>query len=207
MDHFFQVRDVFNKGAGLYEEKYMDISPYHQSLDVVLERLPQRAEVLDVGCGPGNISRYLLTHQPHLRVLGIDIAPRMLELAARNNPTAEYQLLDCRDIVKLNKIFDGIVCGFVLPYLSTSEISNFIRETKTLLSSGGIVYVSFMEGRYADSGWVTSATGSSLYICYHEPEWISEVFQLEGFLEIFSETIDPAPGSSVSDVVSVYQLL
>lgn len=37
-------------------------------------RLPPSVEVLDIGCGSGNVARLLTAANPHLRVVGIDVA-------------------------------------------------------------------------------------------------------------------------------------
>ena len=60
----------------------MDVTLYDDSYKQFCELLPlERARVLDAACGPGNVSRYLLAQRPNLDLLGIDLAPRMVELA------------------------------------------------------------------------------------------------------------------------------
>jgi ubiquinone/menaquinone biosynthesis C-methylase UbiE len=52
--------NMFNKAAKLYEEKYMDVSSYTEGLDVFCEKLGYKdANILELGCGSGNITRYL----------------------------------------------------------------------------------------------------------------------------------------------------
>ena len=127
---------LFNKNANLYEEKYMDISLYHNSLDLFCSTVNnENAEILEVACGPGNITSYLVQKQPEYYILGTDLAPKMIELAKRNNPTTTFKLLDCREISSLNVKFDAIISGFCLPYLSKEEAVQFIYDTATQLKT------------------------------------------------------------------------
>lgn len=48
--------------------------------------LAEPADVLDVGCGPGNSTEVLAARYPRARILGIDSSPQMIREAARNHP-------------------------------------------------------------------------------------------------------------------------
>src|SRR5690349_11179871 len=72
--------NAFHKLADRYRDKFMDLTLYDGSYRDFCDSLPQgRARVLDAACGPGNVSRYLITRRPELDLLGIDLAPRMVE--------------------------------------------------------------------------------------------------------------------------------
>src|SRR4051812_18907704 len=51
---------------------------------------PKDLAVLDVGCGVGSTDAYLT--DAFGRVLGVDVAPSVLEEAARRNSNVEYRL-------------------------------------------------------------------------------------------------------------------
>ncbi len=102
--------DVFDKLADLYAGKFMDVSMYKDSFGIFCEKtIAHRAEILEIGCGPGNITRYLLQKRPDFRLFGIDLAPNMVELAKINNPSAKFQVMDCREILSIQKKFDGVI--------------------------------------------------------------------------------------------------
>ena len=122
MDKTKLAVDVFDKLANLYQAKFMDVSLYHDTFDMFCNNITkQNADVLELACGPGNITHYLLSKRSDFKLLGTDLAPNMIELAKINNPSAQFQLLDSRDIRKLNKTYDAIMCGFILPYLSKED--------------------------------------------------------------------------------------
>lgn len=171
---------IFDKNAALYQEKYMDISHYYDLLDVFCERLKPGASVLDIACGPGNITHYLLEKRPDLKAWGIDLSANMLDLARMNNPSARFSLMDARAIDSIEKKFDGIICGFCLPYLNRSETQKLIQDVAGLLQPGGVFYLSTMEDDYEKSRVVTSSTGDQTWMYFHPAEELSAAVDASG---------------------------
>jgi len=175
MDQTKIAVDIFNKLATGYQDKFMDVSLYHDSLDVFCNSIKkENAELLELACGPGNITKYLLEKRPDFKILGTDLAPNMIELAKINNPTANFELLDCREIHKINKNFDGILCGFGLPYLSRNEAIQFITATSQQLNENGILYISTMEDDNSKSGFKTGSTGDTMYQNFHQADYLMQ---------------------------------
>src|SRR2546428_9619145 len=54
-------------------------------LPTLLEFLPLDGRLLDVGCGTGLLDYAIARRRPHLKILGIDIDERAVELASRYN--------------------------------------------------------------------------------------------------------------------------
>ncbi len=178
MDKAKQAVAVFDKCAGQYQDKFMDVSLYHDTLDAFCESIPkQHAEILDVACGPGNITRYLLSKRPAYHLLGVDLAPAMIELAKTNNPTADFQLTDGREILSIGKQFDGIICGFGLPYFSKEEAIKFIADAAKMLVPGGVLYLSTMEDDYSKSGLQTGSGGDQLFMHFHQQNYLSTAME------------------------------
>lgn len=185
----------------------MDVSAYHPSLDRFLALLPTGAEVLELACGPGNVTRYLLQQRPDLRILGTDLAPTMLELARASNPAATFQLLDQRAIPTLQRSFHGIVCAFGLPYLDAQEAADLIRDAAQALHPGGALYLSTMEDDPARSGFVTPSTGhgEAAWIQYHRGDALVDALERNGFrlLERSNVITAAGDGSPANDVLLV----
>jgi SAM-dependent methyltransferase len=171
---------TWNELAGAYEEKFMDLRLYDATYDALLENLPGN-RVLDVGCGPGNIARYLLAKRPDIDLLGIDGAPNMVELARKNCPTARFHVGDARDLASFTGPFDAVVCGFCVPYLTSQEVYNMVSDAAQKLSPGGLLYLSAMEGDPAESGPKTGSTGLTLYIHIHAQADLLRAFEQNGF--------------------------
>ncbi len=188
MDQTKIAVDIFNKLASGYQDKFMDVSLYHDSLDVFCNSITkENPEILELACGPGNITKYLLEKRPDFKILGTDLAPNMIELAKINNPTAEFQLLDCRKIDTLNKMFDGIMFGFGLPYLSKEEAVQFITDSGKQLNKNGILYISTMEDDNSKSGFKTGSTGDTMYQNFHQADYLTQSLEDNKFKIIHLE--------------------
>lgn len=174
--------DVFNKHASAYQNKFMDVSMYHDSFDLFCSNIKQKgAEILELACGPGNITKYLLSIRSDFKMLGTDLAPNMIELAKINNPSATFQLLDGRNITNLNKTYDALMCGFFLPYLSKEETEQFIKDAALILNSHGVIYISTMEDDYFKSGFKKGSAGDEIYMHYHQANYLLEFLNNSGF--------------------------
>lgn len=178
--------NVFNAQAKAYEEKFMHLDLYNDTYDALCEMLPQKARVLDVGCGPGNISRYLLSKRPGLQVQGIDIAPNMVELARANNPSASFEVMDCREISWPVSSFDAVVCGFCMPYLSPAETETFLTQAANLLEPGGLLYLSVIEGDYNYSSAQAAKDGQhAVMVHFYCETYLSSALENRGMKKVF----------------------
>lgn len=183
MDHSAHTFQTWDQLASQYQEKFMDLDLYNDTYDLFcMEAAIRNAKVLEVGCGPGNITKYLLSKRPDFKIEGIDSSPNMIKLAEANNPTATFKLMDCRKIDTLITTFDAIVCGFCMPYLSKEESLKFIKDGSALLSSGGILYFSIIEDDYTKSHYETSSDGKhKMFVYYHEEGYLQECLKQNGF--------------------------
>ena len=152
---------TWNTLADAYQQKFMDLDLYNDTYNRFLELLPKPdARIFEIGCGPGNITRYLLAQNPALQITATDVAPAMLQLAKNNAPEANFMLLDARETSTVKEQFDGIVCGFCLPYLAKEDCRKLIADCARLLPAEGIFYLSTLEGNYQRSGYQTGSNDS-----------------------------------------------
>ncbi|MBI3234207.1 MAG: class I SAM-dependent methyltransferase [Bacteroidetes bacterium] len=178
-----ETLETWNKIASLYQDKFMDLDIYNDSYNHVCRLLKERAKVLDVGCGPGNITKYLLSIRPDFEILGIDTSANMIELAKKNNPTAKFSLMDCRQMSELQQKFDGIICGFCLPYLTPVECAKLLYDAISSLKENGVIYLSFVDGHSSKSGFQVGSSGDRIYFHYHTLQQMKSQLVLNGFDE------------------------
>jgi len=182
MDKYQVTFETWNKIAQLYENKFMDLDLYNDTYDIFCNSLKKRdASILEIGCGPGNITKYLLTKNPDLKIKGIDISENMIDLARKNNPSAEFEIMDTRKIHRINDKFDAIVCGFCIPYLSQSDCLKLITDCKNLLNDSGILYLSFVAGNYENSGFISGSSGDRAYFYYHNLDYLEKELKANSF--------------------------
>ncbi len=171
MDRYKETFETWNKLASLYQDKFMDLDLYNNTYDYICNSITRvNAKVLEIGCGPGNITKYLLSKRADFDIFGIDISPNMIELAEKNNPTAKFAVMDSRQIDELKTNYDGIVCGFCLPYLSQTDSQKLIADCYNLLNENGLIYLSFVEGNPIRSDFQVSSSGDRSYFYFHNSD-------------------------------------
>lgn len=181
MNKYKTTINTFDKLAQQYQDKYLDSDIYHHSYQKLLQLVPnERARVLDIGCGPGNISCYLQARLSELTITGIDPAPSMVALAKQNLPKAKFLVMDARDIATMQTAFDVIICGFCLPYLSQDDAADLIRNCAQLLAPRGVLYLSTMEDDYSQSGYDSNAKGDQVYTHFHTGKYLKQLLQDNG---------------------------
>jgi cyclopropane fatty-acyl-phospholipid synthase-like methyltransferase len=136
-----------------------------------------------------------MARRADLDLLGIDLAPRMVELAREAVPSARFALHDCRHLGDLGRHFDGIICAFGLPYLSAEEATAFIRAADGVLDSGGVLYLSAMLGNSEDSGFQRCSTGDQVYLGYHSEDQIERSLLECGFT-LLKQSRLPSPSAA-----------
>ncbi|MBL8011254.1 MAG: class I SAM-dependent methyltransferase [Flavobacteriales bacterium] len=167
MDPGEQAARFFDRYAARYASKYADVGRYIPSLGAFLDLLPEGSDVLELACGPGNVSTVLLTRRPDLRLLGTDLAPAMLAIAREQLPGATFERMDQRAMRTLGRRFHGIVCAFGLPYLNATEVTALIADAAAVLRSGGALYLSTMEEVPARSAWEGPTEQERILMHYH----------------------------------------
>ncbi len=206
MDKSSHAANIFNKLANLYEQKFMDTSLYHESFDIFCDLIKkENPEILELACGPGNISKYILDHYPHIQFLGTDLAPNMIELARKNNPNGNFMVMDCRDVVSLNKKFDAVLCGFILPYLSRSEVQKLLYDLFTCINSQGVLYISTMEDDYIKSDYKKGSTGDEIFMHFYLGSDLEQYIFNAGFVihRVLRKYQVDNSGECVTDVILI----
>ncbi|RQO32208.1 class I SAM-dependent methyltransferase [Taibaiella sp. KBW10] len=171
MDKYTETFETWNRNAGLYADKFMELHLYDDTYDAFMASLPIKdARILELGCGPGNITRYLCAQNPELKIEAIDIAANMIALAQTFNQAAHFQVMDVRDIRRhwSKSTFNGIVMGFCLPYLDEPDMLQLLRDAYDLLTPEGVLYFSFVPGDYDDSGLLTGSSGDRVHFYYYQ---------------------------------------
>lgn len=176
--------DLFNKLADSYQQRFFSVDHYKESLDCFISNLKADSAVLDVACGPGNISHFLLERLPDLKLIGIDLAPNMIDLARINNPGARFLVYDALQMDGLDSKFDAIVIGFLFPYLSMEQVELFLFKVYEQLNDDGLVYLSTMEDSYENSKMKASSTGEEVMMHYYEADFLIRLLEQIGF-EVF----------------------
>ena len=183
MDNDDQTFQTWNKVASAYQDKFMNMDLYNDSYDIFCQLIEKsNPKIFEIGCGPGNITRYISGKRPDFKIEAIDIAPEMIQLAKVNNPNADFKIMDCKEMDSLTTTFDGIICGFCMPYLTKEDCVKLIANCSSILNNAGLFYFSIIEDDYKKSGFETSSDGQhKMFVYFHQQDYLQEALEKSGF--------------------------
>lgn len=101
----------------------------------------------DLGCGPGQVARYLQGRG--IKVCGVDLSEGMLQRARELNPGIEFYPGDMRALPVANDTWAGIAAFYAIVNLSPAEVAHAIREMSRVLKPGGQLLLAFHLGEDA----------------------------------------------------------
>lgn len=131
---------VFSRHAEAYQRRLEDIMARGEArgrMRVLELAEPQPGmRILDLACGPGNLSRRLATRvTPGGEVIGVDLAIGMIELARRAGiVNARFEVMDIEQLAFPNASFDAAVCGHGLQFVP--NLSQALGEARRVLRVG-----------------------------------------------------------------------
>lgn len=184
MDRFGKSVKGFNEYAVEFAEKFRDIDPYIASLDRFCNLIKSgNPKILELGCGPGNVTRYVKNRFPESEYIAVDLAPRMIEIARQLVKGVDFRVMDARDISGFDTMFDAIVCSFCLPFLSKNDAYKLIAGCAGRLNTNGVIYISTMEGDESRAGFETTSFSGDfeIYFNYHSQEDLGNSLLDNGF--------------------------
>lgn len=84
MDRYQETFKTWDKIAQIYEDKFMGLDLYNDTYDIFCNLISKNNPyILEIGCGPGNITQYLLAKNPNFRITAIDNSENMIKLARK----------------------------------------------------------------------------------------------------------------------------
>ncbi len=137
------VRDHFDHIAGSYD-RWKEKSGYYYRLlaEIYRERVPAGASLLEIGCGTGTLLAALSPAQG----LGIDISPRMVEIAAVKHPSLSFRVADAEKFDP-GETFDFVIVPDVVEHLP--DPGAMFRSTRKACHPGTRVIVTCVNPLWA----------------------------------------------------------
>ena len=184
MENFELSVQRFDEFADEYAKRYMNLEAYSDSIDMFCNLIrTNKPKILELGCGPGNVTKLLKIRFPQAQIMAIDLAPNMIAIARQQLPDVDFKIMDVRTILSISEKFDAVMCSFCLPFLSTMDAQKLITDCAYLLNQGGVLYLCTMEGNESDAGFeATSFSGDAkIYFNYHTRQDLQDALSASGF--------------------------
>jgi SAM-dependent methyltransferase len=113
-------------------------------LDRFAESVRAEGPVCEIGCGPGQIARYLQDRGVSMR--GIDLSREMVRWARRLNPDIPFEQGDMLAPDLPDASLAGIVCFYAIIHLRREEVTRALGQMYRALRPGGRLLLSFHAG-------------------------------------------------------------
>jgi len=138
--------DVYNARS----EDYAQLNGHEANspeLQAFIARLPVKAHVLDLGCGPGHMAKTMIK-AGHV-VDAVDASPEMVTLAHKSMVPARVARFE--DIDE-NEVYDAVWASFSLLHVPRDAFPDLLESLFKALKPGGLFYIGMKlgDGEYRD---------------------------------------------------------
>ncbi len=190
-----RVRDGYNRLADEYVRHVYDElrhKPFdRERLDRFAARLRNAGPVCDLGCGPGQVTRYL--HERGVHITGIDLSDAMIVRARRLNPGIDFSQGDLTALTVADEAWAGIIAFYSLIHVPREFIPATLRGLYRVLRPGGLLFLAFHVG--TDTLRVADLWNVPVVLDFHffQSDEITDGLRDTGFLVEDTVERDPYP--------------
>jgi SAM-dependent methyltransferase len=171
-------QDVYDRIADRYADRRAGSGrSFPDLMDGFLARLPDVADLADLGCGPARDGG-VLARAGH-RVAGIDRSAGMLAIAARALP-GRVGRGDLRCLPVASGSLDGIWCCAALLHVPQDQTVTALAEMRRVLRCGGHLALVTALGSGARLETVPYAPGRQRWFFYRDPARLCEQLPAAG---------------------------
>jgi SAM-dependent methyltransferase len=189
MDYKETVKAGYNRIASQYlAERTRDSEDIHL-LDDLIARLPDRAKVLDAGCGAGIPVAQILSDR--FELTGVDFSEAQIDLARRHVPGAQFV---CQDMTKLDypeDTFDAIVSYYAIIHIPREEHRSLFVNFQRMLKRDGFALLCLGAESLADD-IDENYLGTRMYWSHFDADTYLEMLEVIGFKLIWSRIVRDA---------------
>lgn len=194
MENFIRnTQASYDQVAVEYAEKFkneMDDKPFDRDcLDRLAKEVGSLGPICDLGCGPGQIARYL--HRKNVAALGVDLSLKMIAEAQRLNPDIPFHQGDMLALPDPDDSWGGIAAFYCIIHIPREQVVEALIEMKRVLKPGGRLLVAFHIGsdvKHLDEWWEKPV---NLNFAFFQPAEIEAWLESVGFIHV--ETLVRAP--------------
>ncbi|HLO14571.1 MAG TPA: class I SAM-dependent methyltransferase [Anaerolineales bacterium] len=194
------TQNSYDQVATEYAEKFkdeMDDKPFDRDcLDRLAREVGHLGPICDLGCGPGQIARYV--HRQGVEALGVDLSPRMVAEAQRLNPEIHFHQGDMLSLPDPDNSWGGIAAFYCIIHIPRKSIVDALREMKRVLKPGGVLLVTFHIGdeiKHLDEWWEKPV---NLDFAFYEPAEMEAWLKEAGYELVETLVRDPNPKVEVA---------
>jgi SAM-dependent methyltransferase len=182
-EYFERTAASYDRVAATYAEQFID-ELAHKPLDrallnTVIELAGVGSPIADIGCGPGQVTRYL--RDRGAAAVGIDLSAGMVAAAQAASPEVEFRQGSMLALPLEDGSLAAMVSFYAIIHLRPEEIRLAFQEFRRVLRPGGSLLLAFHVGDqciHRDEWWNQPV---DLDFYFLDPEAIEAVLTNSGF--------------------------
>ena len=189
------VEESYDRLARIYTVRIVGELEYKPFDRAILTRfaslIRKGGAVLDLGCGPGHVSRFLADRG--IEITGVDLSGCMIDEARRLQPDIPFATGSMLELEFISEIA-GIVAFYSIIHIPRNQQALMFANWHNAQEPGGFLLLSFHIGeadRHLDELWGEPV---SLDFLFFGREEIERRVQDAGFVILESHARDPYPG-------------
>jgi SAM-dependent methyltransferase len=139
-----RVRATYDAVARAYDAQLgseLEGKPLDRALLEGFVELVGDGALVDVGCGPGHVTRFLAAR--HADVVGIDLSPVMIEVARERTPDVAFAVGSMLRLPAIDAAWAGAIALYSIIHLTDDERAAACREFGRVVRKGGWLLVAF----------------------------------------------------------------
>ncbi|UCD01885.1 MAG: class I SAM-dependent methyltransferase [Promethearchaeota archaeon] len=184
-----EISKIVEQGYNRIAEDYYshrNLNKFNNELAEFASLLSIDAHVLDVGCGAGIPTAKFLTERG-IKVTGIDLSEKMLSLARKNVPSAEFIKMDMNKLEFNESTFDGIVSVYSLFHVPKEKHSEIFKKFYKILKPGGNLLINT---GVSESEGTSNFFGVPMFWSNFSPKTTLNLVKEAGFSIIFEGVLE-----------------
>jgi ubiquinone/menaquinone biosynthesis C-methylase UbiE len=142
------IRTGYDSVAEHYANEFFEElkrKPFDRKLlDDFAESLSGAGVVCELGCGPGQVARYLKDRG--VDICGIDLSAEMVRVAGRLNPDIQFSQGDMLALDVPDSSFSAIVLFYSIIHIQREDVTRALTEMSRVLRPDAKVFLAFHGG-------------------------------------------------------------
>jgi len=189
------VGRAFDLVAEEYAQRFfheLDAKPFDRKrLAAFADRCPRAAPVLEIGCGPGHVGRFVAARGP--RVVGLDLSVDSARVAHRMNPHLAFVAGDMRALPLRGGAAGALLAFYSLIYFDPPTTAAILGEFRRVMRPGAPLFLAVHAGDGAERFTTFADKAIDITLHYHQPASLADAVARAGFTVDAVETRAPYP--------------
>lgn len=144
-----KIEELYDTVAEAYADTFTGEHEKKPLDQVILKRFAQaigdRRPVWDLGCGPGQTTRYL--NDLGVEISGLDLSGKLLAQARARHPELPFQKGNLLALDFEDNAIAGAVAFYAIVHFSTAQVARAFRDVFRVLQPGGVFLLTYHVGQ------------------------------------------------------------